>query len=43
LLVAVDANVLMDEEDQEPDVLDALAVIRKRIERVQFVVTETVA
>ena len=43
MLVAVDANVLMDEEDQEPDVLDALAVIRKRIERVQFVVTETVA
>lgn len=43
MLVAVDANVLMDEEGQEPDVLDALAVIRKRIERVQFVVTETVA
>jgi len=42
LRVAVDANVLMDEEDQEPDVLDALAVIRKRIARVQFVVTETV-
>ena len=43
MLVAVDANVLMDEENQEPDVLDAMAVIRKRIERVQFVVTETVA
>jgi len=43
LLVAVDANVLMDEEDQEPDVLDAMAVIRKRIDRAQFVVTETVA
>ena len=33
----------MDEEDQEPDVLDAMAVIRKRIDRAQFVVTETVA
>jgi len=42
LLIAVDANVLMDEEDQEPDILDALEVIRKRISRAQFVVTETV-
>jgi len=26
LLVAVDANVLMDEENQEPDVLDAIVI-----------------
>lgn len=42
MLIAVDANVLMDEEDQEPDVLDSLSVIKRRIPKAQFVVTETV-
>ncbi|TSA33263.1 MAG: hypothetical protein D4R65_08205 [Verrucomicrobiaceae bacterium] len=40
--IAVDANVLMDEENGDADVLDALSVIRKRIARVQFFATETV-
>lgn len=40
--LAVDANVLIDEENQDPDVLDALSVIRGRVARAQFFVTETV-
>ena len=40
--IAVDANVLMDEENQEPDVLDALDVIRSRVRGAEFVVTDTV-
>ena len=43
MLIAVDANVLMDEENQDADVLEALVVIRKRIFSAEFVVTETVA
>lgn len=43
MLIAVDANVLLDEENQDLDVLDALEVIRQRISMAQFVVTETVA
>lgn len=42
LLIAVDSNVLMDEEDGEGDVLDALATIRARVTGAEFVVTETV-
>ena len=42
LLIAVDTNVLLDEEDQDADVLDALKTIRERLPHAQFVVTETV-
>jgi len=42
LRIAVDANVLIDEENRDADVLDALSVIRRRIASAQFFVTETV-
>ncbi len=42
LLVAVDSNVLIDEELGERDVLDALSTIKERLPHTQFVVTETV-
>lgn len=42
MLVAVDTNVLLDEEQGDEDVLDALSVIRDRISAASFVVTPTV-
>ena len=42
LLIAVDTNVLLDEEGEQADVLDALATIRERLPNAEFVVTETV-
>jgi predicted nucleic acid-binding protein len=42
LLTAVDTNVLLDEEDKDADVLDALETLRERLPHAQFVITETV-
>lgn len=42
LLIAVDTNVLLDEEDEDADILDALETLRERLPHAQFVITETV-
>ncbi len=42
VFIAVDTNVLLDEELRSEDVLDALGTIRERIKGVRFIVTPTV-
>lgn len=42
LLIAVDTNVLLDEEGGDADVLDALETLRERLPHAQFVIVETV-
>jgi len=42
VFIAVDTNVLLDEELHDEDVLDALDTIRQRLKDVDFVVTPTV-
>lgn len=42
MLIAVDTNVLLDQALADEDVLDALALIRDRLQPVRFIVTPTV-
>jgi predicted nucleic acid-binding protein len=42
VLIAVDTNVLLDQALGDEDVLDALSVIRERLQNSRFIVTPTV-
>jgi predicted nucleic acid-binding protein len=42
VLIAIDTNVLIDQADGNEDVLDAIAIIRTRVHKAQFIVTRTV-
>ena len=42
MLLAVDTNVLLDQALENADVLDALEVIRERLDDARFIVTSTV-
>ncbi len=42
MLIAVDTNVLLDQALGDEDVLDALNLIRERLQNARFIITPTV-